>query len=134
MSRRYDDILRRERPQIPGHPAMPRAARAAQFAPFAALTGYGAVVAEVNRQTEPRADLAEDAQAALQETLRRLAARAGEHPRLAATYFVPDARKSGGAYVTAVGALRRIDESGRVLVLEGGARIPLDDLSDLALL
>ena len=92
MSGRYDDILRRERPQIPGHPAMPRAARAAQFAPFAALTGYGAVVAEVNRQTEPRADLAEDAQAALQETLRRLAARAGEHPRLAATYFVPDAR------------------------------------------
>ena len=45
MSGRYDDILRRERPQIPGHPAMPRAARAAQFAPFAALTGYGAVVA-----------------------------------------------------------------------------------------
>ncbi len=134
MSGRYDDILRRERPQIPGHPAMPRAARAAQFAPFAALTGYGAVVAEVNRQTEPRADLAEDAQAALQETLRRLAARADEHPRLAATYFVPDARKSGGAYVTAVGALRRIDESRRVLVLEGGARIPLDDLSDLALL
>ena len=60
MSGRYDDILRRERPQIPGHPAMPRAARAAQFAPFAALTGYGAVVAGVNRQTEPRADLAED--------------------------------------------------------------------------
>ena len=209
MSGRYDDILRRERPQIPGHPAMPRAARAAQFAPFAALTGYGAVVAEVNRQTEPRADLAEDAQAALQETLRRLAARAGEHPRLTATLlrarrakergrlchgrgraaphrrmragpgargrrahppgrplrpraalerdgnqavpknrrrspggcaafvandFVPDARKSGGAYVTAVGALRRIDESGRALVLEGGARIPLDDLTDLALL
>ena len=91
-------------------------------------------MAEVNRQTEPRADLAEDAQAALQETLRRLAARAGEHPRLAATYFVPDARKSGGAYVTAVGALRRIDESRRVLVLEGGAHIPLDDLFDLALL
>ena len=134
MSGRYDDILRRERPQIPGHPAMPRAARAAQFAPFAALTGYGAVVAEVNRQTEPRADLAEDAQAALQETLRRLAARADEHPRLAATYFVPDARKSGGAYVTAVGALRRLDASRRVLVLEGGARRPLADLSDLALL
>ena len=130
MSGRYDDILRRERPQIPGHPAMPRAARAAQFAPFAALTGYGAVVAEVNRQTEPRADLAEDAQAALQETLRRLPrARA---PAPAATYFVPDARKSGGAYVTAVGALRRIDEAAG-LVLEGGARIPLDDLSDLAL-
>ena len=47
---------------------------------------------------------------------------------------MPDVRKSGGAYVTAVGALRRIDESGRALVLEGGARISLDDLSDLALL
>ena len=47
---------------------------------------------------------------------------------------MPGVRKSGGAYVTAVGALRRIDECGRALVLEGGARIPLDDLSDLALL
>ena len=47
---------------------------------------------------------------------------------------MPGARKSGGAYVTAVGALRRIDESGRALALEGGARISLDDLSDLALL
>ena len=52
----------------------------------------------------------------------------------AANDFVPDVRKSGGAYVTAVGALRRIDESGRALVLEGGARISLDDLFDLALL
>ena len=134
MSGKYDDIIDLPHPEPQTHPRMPMRDRAAQFAPFAALTGYGAVVAEVNRQTEPRADLAEDAQAALQETLRRLAARAGEHPRLTATYFVPDARKSGGAYVTAVGALRRIDESRRVLVLEGGARIPLDDLSDLALL
>ena len=131
---KYDDIINLPHHRSKTHPHMAIIDRAAQFAPFAALTGYGAVVAEVNRQTEPRADLAEDAQAALQETLRRLAARADEHPRLAATYFVPDARKSGGAYVTAVGALRRIDESRRVLVLEGGARIPLDDLSNLALL
>ena len=47
---------------------------------------------------------------------------------------MPGVRKSGDAYVTAVGALRRIDECGRALVLEGGARISLDDLSDLALL
>ena len=134
MSGRYDDILHRDRPQVPGHPPMPRAARAAQFAPFAALTGYGAVVAEVDRLTEARAELAEDAEAALQETLRRLASRAADHPRLAVTYFVPDAKKSGGAYVTAVGTLRRLDETARVLVLEDGAPIPLRGVRELALL
>lgn len=56
MSGRYDDILRRERPQIPGHPAMPRAARAAQFAPFAALTGHRAALAETERRAADAAE------------------------------------------------------------------------------
>lgn len=56
MSGRYDDILRRERPQIPGHPAMPRTARAAQFAPFAALTGHRAALAETERRAADAAE------------------------------------------------------------------------------
>ena len=83
------------------------------------------------RPLRPRAALERDGNQAGPKNRRRSP---GGCAAFAATYFVPDARKSGGAYVTAVGALRRIDESGRALVLEGGARIPLDDLSDLALL
>ena len=45
-----------------------------------------------------------------------------------------DARKRGGAYVTVRGALRRLDERGRALLLEDGARVPLDALRALTLL
>ena len=34
------------------------------------------------------------------------------------TYFVPDARKSGGAYRRAAGKLRRVDETEDTLILE----------------
>ena len=53
---------------------------------------------------------------------------------LVSGYFVPDARKRGGAYVTVRGALRRLDERGRALLLEDGARVPLDALRALTLL
>lgn len=33
--------------------------------------------------------------------------RLGDHPALTVTYFVPDAKKSGGAYVTKSGNLKR---------------------------
>ena len=41
---RYDDLIDRERPEIPGHPRMSLQARAAQVAPFAALTGFETVI------------------------------------------------------------------------------------------
>ena len=33
--------------------------------------------------------------------------RLGDHPALTVTYFVPDAKKSGGAYVTKSGNLKK---------------------------
>ena len=47
------------------------------------------------------------------------------------TYFVPDERKTGGQYVTKVGALRRIDEYNHVIVMENGLEIPMEDIFDL---
>ena len=133
MSGRYDDILWRGRPRLPGHAPLPPASRAAQFAPFAALSGYEDVVEETRRGTQARVTLGEDAEEALQRALCRLL-RDGPGRRFSATYFVPDARKRGGAYVTVRGALRRLDERGRALLLEDGARVPLDALRALTLL
>ena len=53
MTDNYDDIIHLPRHVSKRHPQMSLYNRAAQFAPFAALTGYGAVIAETARQTNP---------------------------------------------------------------------------------
>ena len=48
--------------------------------------------------------------------------------REAASYFKEDARKAGGEYVKREGRVKKIDLYGRVLVMEDGTKVPLDDL------
>ena len=131
MSGPYDDII-----NLPHHvsrtrPQMPRADRAAQFAPFSALVGYGAALVETARLTDRRIELEEDDRAALDRKQQELLERIGERPEVAITWFVPDARKEGGQYITTVGRLKRIDEVRRVMVLVDRTEIPLDDVFDI---
>jgi len=105
--------------------------RAAQFSPFAALTGYDAVVKESARLTDRKIELSEDEKAVLDERLRLLTDALPQQPEAAFTYFLPDARKEGGAYVTVTGRLKRVDELRRVLLLADGAEIPIDDILDI---
>ena len=44
------------------------------------------------------------------------------------TYFVPDERKSGGAYVTHTGTLKRVDEIEREMVFGDGTRVEMDEV------
>jgi hypothetical protein len=106
--------------------------RAAQFAPFSALTGYGDVVDETARLTDGRIVLTEDAKALLDFKQRLLQERIDTKPEITITYFVKDARKSGGSYQTVRGRLLRIDDVERTLVLEGGRRINAQDVIDIA--
>ena len=57
-----------------------------------------------------------------------------EKPSVSITYFVPDARKSGGEYLRIEGHVRRIDEETQTLYLTDDTRIPLDDIQSLTLL
>ena len=50
---------------------------------------------------------------------------------LTVTYFVPAAKKSGGAYVTKNGNLKKIDGFERWILLTDGTKIPLDDVADI---
>jgi len=54
-----------------------------------------------------------------------------EHPEITVMYFQPDGRKDGGAYVTAVGEIKKIDEYEQAIVLMSGEKIPLCDVSDI---
>lgn len=127
MKRTYDDII-----NLPHHISATRSHmtaidRAAQFSPFAALTGYEAAIKETARLTDERVDLDEYAKDALREKLQIITDRIKEHPEITITYFQPDAKKKGGAYVTAVGSAKNIDEYEQVVVMTDGTVIPIDE-------
>lgn len=114
----YDDIIDLPHHVSDRHPHMPVSDRAAQFAPFAALTGYGDVIKETARLTEARPELSEDEKAEMDQTLRAVLNTQRENAQIVVTYFVPDAKKSGGAYRRAAGKIRRVDETEDILILE----------------
>ena len=123
-----DDIIRLPHHISRNHPQMPLRDRAAQFAPFAALTGCEAAAGETARLTAERREL--DAQEAeeLNRRLSALIAHLPERPEVTIEYFVPAERKSGGAYVSVTGRVRHISVSEKVLVMEDGTEIPMEDI------
>ena len=128
MTGEYDDIINLPRPISKTHPPMSAMDRAAQFSPFAALTGYDAAIKETARLTDEKIELDEYAKDALNERLQILAERIKDHPEIAITYFQPDAKKNGGAYVTAIGAVKKIDEYERFVVMTDGTGIFIEDI------
>ena len=54
-----------------------------------------------------------------------------EQPEITVTWFQPDERKEGGAYLTTTGRLKKIDEVYRALYLADGNRISLDDVIEI---
>ena len=128
MTKAYDDIIYLPHHVSTAHPHMASIDRAAQFSPFAALTGYNAAIKETERLTEERIELDESMKDALSYKLQIIADRLNEHPEIAITYFLPDAKKNGGAYVTAVSSAKKIDGYERVVVMTDGKVIPIDEI------
>ena len=125
---KYDDMINLPRPE-PVRARMDELSRAAQFAPFAALTGYDEAVGETARLVDEKIELSEDEREYLNEQTKKI--REIPEREIAVTYFIADKRKSGGAYLTARGFVKKIDEIERVLVLTSGEEIPLDDIFDI---
>ena len=55
-----------------------------------------------------------------------LARALAQQPKVKLTVFCPDSRKSGGAYETITGNVKKIDPVTRILVLTEGEVIPVD--------
>ena len=109
-------------------PQMPMSDRAAQFAPFAALTGYDSAIKETGRLTGERVELDVEALSALDMKYQLLMEALDEAPEVTITYFQPDERKAGGKYVSAVGAVKKINDFERRITMRDGTRIPMDDV------
>lgn len=123
---KYDDIIHLSRPVSPRHVPMPMIDRAAQFSPFAALTGYNDVIRETARFTDECKELDETSKAELNRKLQIIGEYMDVQPEITVVHFRQDERKSGGAYVTTVGKLKKIDPYQRELVLLDRTRIPID--------
>jgi hypothetical protein len=128
MTKTYDDIIHLPHHVSTTRPHMAAIDRAAQFSPFAALTGYDAAIKETARLTDKRVELDEAMKEALSNKLQMVADRLKERPEIAITYFQPDGKKNGGAYVTVINTVKKIDVYERIVVMTDGKVIPVDEI------
>lgn len=118
MNNPYEDIMHLSRPVSTRHLPMSMHDRAAQFSPFAALTGYDAAIEETARLTDHQAELAESSKEALDKKIRAIQDTIDTMPEVTVTFFEPDLRKTGGAYRTITGRVKKIDEYNRALIFQ----------------
>ena len=131
MSGPYDDIINLPHPTSTKHPRMPISDRAAIFSPFAALTGHAAAIQETARLTDQRIELDEDTKAELDRKQKILIDHIADQPEVTITWFCPDEKKSGGAYVVSMGRLKKVDDVAGTLKLADETTIPLNEIVDL---
>lgn len=124
---KFDDIINHEYIKSPTRRHMTMVERAAQFGAFKAVVGHEDALHETARLTDEKMELDEYTKVELNEKLQKIAT-SDEAEEVSITYFVPDERKQGGAYLTITGVLTKIREYERDVVMEDGTQIPIDDI------
>lgn len=123
---RYDDIINLPHHQSTNRAHMSLHDRAAQFAPFAALTGHEEAIEETARLTDEKITLDESAIENINEKLYDISQHLSEKWNVSITYFKPDALKKGGAYLTDVGIVKKIDEVEKQVIMDSGMKIQME--------
>lgn len=131
MNTQYEDIINMPHHVSSTRPQMSMMDRAAQFSPFAALTGYDGAIKETARLTDEKSELGDEAISILNMKLQMLTEAFEDRPEVCITYFKPDERKAGGAYLRVSGVVKKIDEFERILVLMNGTKIKMEDIADI---
>lgn len=127
---KYDDIINLPHHQSAKHARLSMAQRSAQFASFAALKGFEDEIAETARTTDEKIILDENETELLNEILQYIRQNIKENIYAKITYFVPDELKSGGAYVTASGVVKKIDTFFKTVVVDK-TEIPVNDILNI---
>ena len=130
-TRKYDDIINLPHHVSTSHRRMSLLERAAQFAPFAALSGYEEAVIETWRLTEKRRELDESEKEKLNARLQLIKDYLEAKPIVEITYFVPDERKSGGAYITVSGYVKKLNTYSSTLIMGDDTQIPINEIMNI---
>ena len=123
---KYADIIHLPHHVSRNHPQMSMADRAAQFSPFAALTGHDTAIAEAARLTDERPILDESVKQEISDLLQLTSTDSSQVLNI--VYFVPDTRKSGGAYMEITGRVKKLLPHEKLLIMDTGTRIPVEDI------
>lgn len=124
----YSDLFQCERPQFDPSRKMSLKERAAQFSPFSALRGFDEEIEESSRRTESRPELSQQESDKLNARLQFLAEQSADRPTIQITRFVQDTKKSGGALVTEVVCVKRVDWVKRTIFLSNRTERSFDDI------
>lgn len=131
MNNPYKDIMHLSRPVSSRHLPMSMHDRAAQFSPFAALTGYDAAIEETARLTDCQAELAESSLEVLDKKIRAIQDAIDSMPEITVIFFEADLRKSGGAYRTVTGRVKKIDEYQKMIVFQDDMTVRFHQLQKI---
>lgn len=131
MADNYNDIINNPHHTSKTRKRMSQSNRAAQFAPFAALTGYDAAIGEAARLTETQIELDDKTKEILNMKLNSLKNHIKDRPYVTITYFLPDHKKDGGAYVNYSGNIRVIDETQQTIIFTDRTTINIEMILDI---
>ena len=126
---KYNDIINMPHHVSKTHPQMSLKARSAQFAPFAALTGYGDVINETGRLTNEKIEIDDELKEILNEEIMNIKSKLSKRLTISFTYFIPDAKKNGGKYVTVKGIAKKVNDNS--IILEDKTEILIEDIIDI---
>ena len=123
---KYADIIDLPHHQSDTRPKMSNYDRAAQFSPFAALTGHADSIKETARLTDEYSEPSEEMKAIMNEKILFLMEQLKNQPEITITFFKPDEKKQGGAYITITGVVKKIKTYERQIQMTTGDLIPID--------
>ena len=86
---------------------------------------------ETARLTDRKPELSESEKAELDYKLQMACHFPSERPVITITYFVPDQKKTGGAYHSITGRIQKIDDYEKQVVLDDRTRIDIDCILDI---
>lgn len=124
--KKYADIIDLPHHQSDTRQKMSNYDRAAQFSPFAALTGHADSIKETARLTDEYSEPSEEMKAIMNEKILFLMEQFENQPEITITFFKPDEKKQGGAYITITGVVKKIKTYERQIQMTTGDLIPID--------
>lgn len=129
MNEKYKGIINQVHHQSATREHMSMYDRAAQFSSFAALTGHSDAIREEARLVDEKLQLNDEQIQELNIQLNLICDNIVNKPQVEITYFVPDLKKRGGAYITEKHRIKTVDLVKKVLIFaENKKEVYIDDV------